>query len=67
VVLVCDNTAFIKQLDCVKPFLADAEKGCPYKGAKEHYIIDVDDGELLTAVVEALEKVVSIPKSKKKK
>jgi TfoX/Sxy family transcriptional regulator of competence genes len=66
VVMVCDNTAFVKELPCVKPFLADAEKGCPYKGAKEHYIIDVDDSELLTTVVQELEKVVPIPKQKKK-
>jgi TfoX/Sxy family transcriptional regulator of competence genes len=67
VVLVCDNTAFIKPLDCVQPFLENAEKRCPYKGAKEHYIIDVDDSELLTNVVNELEKVVPIPKSRKKK
>jgi TfoX/Sxy family transcriptional regulator of competence genes len=67
VVLICDNTAFIKPLDCVKPFLENAEKGRPYEGAKEHYIIDVDDGELLTTVVKELEQNVPIPKSKKKK
>jgi TfoX/Sxy family transcriptional regulator of competence genes len=67
VVLVCDNTAFIKQLDYIKPFLENAEKGRPYKGAKEHYIIDVDDHELLTTVVNELEKVVPIPKPRKKK
>jgi TfoX/Sxy family transcriptional regulator of competence genes len=67
VVLVCDNTAFIKPLDCVKPFLENTEKGCPYQGAKEHYIVDVDDSELLTTVVKELEKNVPIPKRRKKK
>jgi TfoX/Sxy family transcriptional regulator of competence genes len=69
VVLVCDNTAFVKILDCVKPLLESAtavhaEKGFPYDGAKEHYIVDVDDSELLTEVVRELEKVTPIPKKK---
>ena len=67
VVLICDNTAFIKKHDCVKPFLENAETGFPYKGAKEHYIIDVDDSELLTAVVEELEKHLPVPKPRKSK
>jgi TfoX/Sxy family transcriptional regulator of competence genes len=67
VVLVCDNTAFIKILDCVKLYLENAEKGSPYKGAKEHYIVDVDNSELLTTVVTELEKVTPLPKPRKKK
>jgi TfoX/Sxy family transcriptional regulator of competence genes len=65
IVLVCDNTAFVKILDCVQPLLGNSEKGFPYEGAKEHYIADVDDRELLTAVVKELEKVTPIPKKKK--
>jgi TfoX/Sxy family transcriptional regulator of competence genes len=66
VVSVCDNMAFIKMLDCVKPYLENAEKGYPYPGAKEHYIIDVDNSELLTNVVCELEKNAPIPQKKKK-
>jgi TfoX/Sxy family transcriptional regulator of competence genes len=66
-VLVCDNTAFIKILDCIKPYLENADKGFPYQGAKEHYIIDVDDSDLLTNVVRELEKNVPLPKKKNKK
>jgi TfoX/Sxy family transcriptional regulator of competence genes len=65
IMLVCDNTAFVKTLDCVQPLLENSEKGFPYEGAKEHYIVDVDDRELLTAVVQELEKVIPIPKKKK--
>ena len=25
--------------------MKDAETGCPYKGAKEHYILDIDNSE----------------------
>jgi hypothetical protein len=64
-VLVCDNTAFVKVLDCVRPLLENAERGCPYQGAKEHYIVDVDNGDLLTKVVTVLEANVPLPKPKK--
>ena len=67
IVLVCDNTAFVKTMDCVRPLLETAEKGFPYEGAKEHYIVDVDNRELITAVVRELEKVIPIPKKKQKK
>jgi len=67
VVIVCDNTPFVKMLDCIKPLMENAETGFPYKGAKEHYIVNVDDSEHLSNVVIILEKNVPIPKKKKKK
>ena len=66
IILICDNTAFVKKLDCVKELLKIEETGYPYKGAKEHYILDVDNGKLLKNIVNALEKVIPIPKKKKK-
>jgi TfoX/Sxy family transcriptional regulator of competence genes len=66
VVMICDNTAFVKMLDCIKPLMENAETGFPYDGAKEHYIINVDDSEHLSNAVKVLEKNVSIPKKKKK-
>jgi TfoX/Sxy family transcriptional regulator of competence genes len=65
VVLVCDNTAFIKMLNCVKPLMEKEETGFPYDGAKEHYIINADNSEHLSNVVTALEKNVQISKKKK--
>jgi TfoX/Sxy family transcriptional regulator of competence genes len=66
VVMICDNTAFVKMLDCIKHLMGNAETGFPYDGAKEHYIVNVDDSEHLSNVVMILEKNVSIPKRKKK-
>lgn len=43
VITACDNTAFIKKLDCIAPLMADAETGCAYQGAKEGYILDFSD------------------------
>jgi len=47
--------------------MADAEKGFPYDGAKEHYILDIDDTELTRAVIDALEAITPLPKPRKKK
>jgi len=66
VVMVCDNTAFVKMLDCIKPLMENAETGFPYEGAKEHYIINADDSEHLSNVVMVLEKNVPIPRKKKR-
>lgn len=67
VLLVCNDTVFIKMLDVVKDDMLDAAKGIPYGGAKEHYILDIDDKNLAVSVVAKLEKVTPLPKPKKKK
>ena len=67
VLLVCDNTVYVKKLEVVKELLQDAEVGIPYGGSKEHYILDIDDSELSKQVVIALEKVTPLPKRAVKK
>ena len=67
ILLVCDNTVFVKMLPCLDDLMADAEKGFPYKGAKEHYILDIDDTELTKAVIDALEPITPLPKPRKEK
>ena len=67
VLLVCDNTVFVKQLDAIKDKMEDAEVGFPYKGAKEHYILDIENSELARDIVSILEEITPIPKPKKKK
>ena len=66
ILLVCDNTVYVKTLPCLEKLMVAAEKGFPYKGAKEHYILDIDDIELATEVVVALKQVVPIPAKKEK-
>ncbi|MDR3228710.1 MAG: TfoX/Sxy family protein [Puniceicoccales bacterium] len=66
VLLVCDNTVFVKILDTTTALLASAEKGFPYSGAKEHYIVDPDDAKLLSEIVRHLEKITPIPQKKTK-
>jgi len=67
VILICDNTVYVKKLDCVKEFLTTEETGYPYKGAKEHYMPDTDDSDAMKNIVLALEKVIPVPKKKVKK
>ena len=67
ILLVCDNTVYVKILPCLDGLMDSAEKSCPYKGAKEHYILDIDDKELACAVVAALEAATPVSKPKKKK
>lgn len=66
-VLVCDETAFVKKLPCLDALMADAERGFPYNDAKEHYILDVENSELTKLVIEELDKVTPMPKPKVKK
>ena len=67
VLLVCDNTVFVKIVPELAALMADAERGLPYEGAREHYILDIDDTDLARQVVAVLETVTPLPKPKKKK
>lgn len=64
VIIVCENTAYIKQLDIIKEEMKNAEVGYPYKGAKEHYILDIDNSEISKEIVTKIEKVTAVPKKK---
>lgn len=64
--LVCDNVVYIKKLDCVQALLISADCGVPYAGAKEHYILDIDDALLTRAVITVFEPAVPLPRSRRK-
>ena len=66
ILLVCDNTVFIKKHECLKELLTDSDTGVPYTGAKEHYILDIDDADFSKKVIRILESVTPLPKPKKK-
>ncbi|MCI8636434.1 MAG: transcriptional regulator [Clostridia bacterium] len=66
VIIVCNNTAFVKQLDCIKEDMKDAEIGYPYKGAKEHYVLDIDNSDFCKSIIIKIEKVTPVPKPRKK-
>ena len=65
VLTVCDSTVYVKKLDCLTEYALPT--GCPYEGAKEHYILDIDDGERSREIVQKAEAVTQLPKPRKKK
>ncbi len=67
ILLVCDNTVFVKKLNEIENLLKNADVGVPYNGAKEHYILDIENNELVSDVIEILERITPLPKKKIKK
>ena len=67
ILLVCDNTVFIKMHGCVADIMSNAETGFPYDGAKLHYILDIENRELVKKAIGLLKPVIPLPKSAEKK
>lgn len=66
VLAVCDNTVYVKMLPEVSEKMQQADVGYPYDGAKEHYILDIDDAGFSKEIVSILEAVTPTPVPKKK-
>jgi len=62
VLLVCDNTVYVKKLSVLLSFMKNADTGIPYEGATEHYILDIDDTDIATKVIPILERNYISPK-----
>ena len=67
IMLVCDNTVYVKMLPCIEMYMQDAAVGEPYTGAKPHYILDIESCHDLEKIVRQLEYNTPLPKPKKKK
>jgi TfoX/Sxy family transcriptional regulator of competence genes len=67
ILLVCDDTAYVKILPELAELMRRAEKGRPFEGAKEHYVVDIDDRELTRKIVEIVTPLTPLPKPKAKK
>lgn len=69
VLLVCDNTVFVKKIAETELVMKEfnAECGFPYDGAKEHFILDIENRELLDRVIPILENATPVPKKRKSK
>ena len=66
ILLVCDNAIFVKKRPELAAFLAGSPCGVPYEGAKEHYILDVEDEALVERVIPLLEQLTPLPQKRKK-
>jgi TfoX/Sxy family transcriptional regulator of competence genes len=67
ILLVCDDTVYVKMLPVLDELMVNADKGFPYDGAKEHYILDIDDSEAARRVALELVQVVPVRKPRVKK
>ena len=67
ILLVCDNTVYVKMLPVIDDLMGSADRGSPYEGAKEHYILDIENRGLAVKVIAALLPVVKVPQPRKKK
>lgn len=65
--LVCDDTVFVKMLPELFDVMSSVEKGFPYEGAKEHYILDIENESLVNEVVNILKNIAVVTKNKKRK
>lgn len=65
--LVCNNTVYIKMHKSIDTMMEECKKGCPYNGAKEHYILDIDNVAFSEEVIKVLEPNLKVPKPRKKK
>lgn len=66
ILVVCDNIVYVKKLPVLAALLSGAECGFPYDGAKEHYILDIENRELLDRLIPQLYALTPQPKPKKK-
>jgi len=67
IILACDNLIYVKKHPALAEVMAGAEIGCPYPGAKEHYLLDIDNSRLTRTVVAILEPLTPQPASRKRK
>lgn len=67
ILLVCDDTVYVKIHESILEMMKDAEKGFLYEGAKEHYILDIDNADSCKEIIKTLEPNIQIPKPRKKK
>ena len=51
ILLVCDDTVYVKKYEELKDLMQNASCGYPYVGAKEHYILDIENNELVEQVL----------------
>ncbi|MDE6597654.1 MAG: TfoX/Sxy family protein [Clostridia bacterium] len=66
---ICDNRLLIKPVEAAKSMLPEAEMQLPYEGAKTPLILveNIDDGEFLKELFEAVYIELPEPKSKTRK
>ena len=63
---IYDDRLLLKPTKAAETMLPDAERDIPYDGAKEMLLVDVDDRELLTKLIEAMYSELPAPRKPSK-
>ena len=63
---IYDDRLLLKPTKATETMLPDAERDIPYDGAKEMLLVDVDDRELLTKLIEAMYSELPDPRKRSK-
>lgn len=64
VATACDNNLYVKMLPCIEELMEGAETGKPYNGAKDCYILDLQDQNLMRKAISSLWDNLPFPKRK---
>jgi len=71
VLLICDDTVYVKQipatLSIFNRYDITPDSDIPYRGAKPHYILDIERQDLSIDMVRELARILPLPKPKKPK
>ena len=65
--IVCDNTVMVKKAPELASLMEGAPDGLPYEGAKVHYILDIENRELVREAIAILEPITPLPKKRTKR
>lgn len=63
---IYDDRVLLKPTKAAEAVIPDAERDIPYDGAKEMLLVDVDDKEALTQLIEAMYSELPEPKKRSK-
>lgn len=63
---IYDDRLLLKPTKAAEEMIPDAAKEIPYEGAKEMLLVDVDDRETMTRLIEAMYPELPEPKKRKK-
>lgn len=65
--LICNDTVYVKNHDYIrdKMIAYGADLGIPYRNAKEHFILDIDNRDFSKDIALMLEEVIPIPKKER--
>ena len=65
--LVCDNAVMVKKAPELAALMQDAPDAVPYEGAKPHYLLDIENRELVREAIAILEPITPLPKKRTKR